>query len=168
VAAPVNLRKPKGTYARNTPDYFYRQGYILNQPIPNATPGIVTYLYNSATDGSLLWVYGALAVLNDGDPQDVLTFFLVQNTLGFDFTADSINPIDILSPAPPAKFYYSTSDPHLFDVNLFSISIEAGSAGFFPPGPLYVLRPGYALQMSSGSPTTNYWLNVWFVVLQGE
>jgi hypothetical protein len=168
MASRPNTRHPKGTLARSTADYFYGNSYIANQQIPNATPAIVTYLYNGSTDGSMLYVWGMSAVLNDSDTQDYLACFRTTFFSGLDFTVDSINPIDPQTPACGAKFYYDFASSGIFDQNLFAISIEQQSAGIFPPGPITVIRPGYALQMVSGTPNTNYWLNIYFASLPGE
>jgi len=161
-------RAPKGVLVRQTAEWFYHRAYSVNFPIIHAVPSWVSYLYNGAIDGSLLYIYGINATLNNGTSQDNLSCYLVQTPTGVNLSSAVIYPVYNAQPASPAQFWVDFAYASGFFNRQFAVAIEGVAAGLFPPAPLQVLRPGYGLQMVQTLVATDFFRTIWFLWITGE
>jgi len=160
-------RIPKGVYSRPTPDWFIEAGSSggYHTPLFAALPRYEEIaLYNDATDGRSLYVYGMLTEANDD-----ATFSVVYRPspvngavvgAGFPIVSDgATNPglIYLYSALAPLPID-AASGPFISDwTNTFTFAPIVSS------GPIAVLRPGAALAfhnhatVSSGITVSFWW-----------
>lgn len=158
-------RTPKGSYFRNTPDWFFNNAASVGANNPGA-PGTnaVCDLFNNATDGSLLYIY-AIESFNQGTESIRVQQFHGHTGGTSDGPAYSINP---LVGTPFGHLYIDqiagisnpVTDPYIFSVNALADEFVQ------PDGPAMIVPPGYSCRLYNNAVAFGFTCWFYYVVLQ--
>ncbi len=156
-------RRPKGSYFRNTPDWFFNRAASVGANNPGQV-GLfsVTDLFNDATDGSLLYVYEVY----------------LQNSGAFSCRIQQVqgNCGGVTGPGYPVNFAIGSLPGSLFIGQLASIarpntdpyisSVNTPAIDFIkPPGPVAIVPPGYSLRVANNQPQFGFIVWFYYVVM---
>jgi hypothetical protein len=165
-------RKPVGVLARPAPDWFDDHLGVGGFFFTNFSIGnphyLATVLYNNASDGSALKVYG-LGSTSDGGGG--MGFYSQQGTFGaFDHNC---NPVRADLPTPWGQIFIndhtaaSFTDPSPFNIGpLLGYSGSGGNnaAAVFATFPLFVVPAGYSLIAVNTAPGGFLGASFWYQV----
>lgn len=168
------FRKPLGTYTRSTPDWFYTDtaagfGFCGN-PGPGSEPAVG--LYNNATDGRTLFVFG---IGGNGAGNEVLnvSFF---NGPGFQLTDPAAcYAIDPTQGQPIGQIWrgltatQAATPPVINQQGLYILGESTASADapidkIMSEHPLAVIRPGFMLAGWTFADVVSMWFQ--YVVMR--
>lgn len=141
-------RRPKGSYVRNTADWYIQQSACVGGYYNDRTHhGVIFDLYNNAQDGSSLHLY-EMWLSSDG--QDNSPVYPVSGHAAT-LLSNSF-PIVIGHGGLPGQLYYDLIPAITIPLNTASAGayiVADVSALWLPmqaPGPLQVIPPGYSLR----------------------
>lgn len=169
----ASLRRPRGTYVRNTGDWF--SANLCSGAWYDDTTGAATYLwvglFNDTTDGRSLYVYSISAAM---DGANVMAGVVVQGTRGAQVAACvNVNPS---KGAPPGKIYSQRTGPaappsigQAVPAGMaFLIGTSFGSPQFTPSHAICILPPGYSCFVVSDFQTIDGGASFWYVPLTSD
>lgn len=141
-------RKPLGSYFRSTPDWYAAKSAWGSGQVNTGSPNQISVsLYNNATDGSYLWVYGMRADLDD----DAQLFALpMQGVLGSPFTNGF--PLVAGNPTPFGQIFTDVTATPSDEINV-PFTWQGGEPGPAPMDfnqPFCALPPTWSLMVYTG------------------
>ncbi len=157
-------RYPRSVYQRNTPDYFI-QG-LATGGVANLPPMLQYYqasLFNSATDGSYLFVYGMNLDFNGGN---LATVTMVQGAYGTLAMQGQSVQSDL--GAQPGQIYTDQGGAPLTPTGL-TMGHIIGSVFATPllsAFPLWIVPPSWSLFFTADTTVNGVVANFWWVVLR--
>lgn len=163
-------RRPKGTYVRNTADFFVANGAIAGGQYQGISSGTnpTVQLYNNDNFGRLFYIWGMrFTTLDDGNYNIV-----IQQGSPLP-TVSQAQPINPLSGGPPGLFCAGEQSDTQADANLASSPWLYG-AGYisdtyvFPNFPIAVIPVGYSFQLQSTIPQDLIWVTWWYTYLADQ
>jgi hypothetical protein len=157
-------RKPKGSYFRNSPDWFASRTASAGTNNPSQTGDFaITGLYNNATDGSCLWVWW-VSIQNGGAFSIRLYMFNGHTSTFQDGPGQPLNPT---SPIIPGHVYVGFESSHAVPVtNNYITSINQPVIDFInPPGPVCIIPPGWSLRLASNQTDFGFVANFYWTAL---
>lgn len=160
-------RRPKGSYFRNTPDWFFNLAASVGANNPgSAGTNAVCDLFNDASDGSLLYIY-AIESFNLGTQSIRVQQFSGHVTGGTSGPSYAVNPNvgklpGTLYIAQIAGISQPNTDPYIFSVN--STSDEYINPG----GPVMIVPPGYSCRLYNNAVAFGFTCWFYYVVLRDQ
>lgn len=160
-------RRPKGSYFRNTPDWFFNQAASVGANNPGAAgTNAVCDLYNDAPDGSLLYIY-SIESFNQGT-QSIRVQQFKGHTAGA--SQGRSYPINPNMAQPPGTLFIDqiaglsqpTTDPYIFSVNSTSDEFVQ------PGGPAMILPPGFSCRLYNNAVAFGFTCWFYYVVLRDQ
>lgn len=159
-------RKPFGTYARSTPDWYAAQSaWGSAQAASQPGVGCSCSLYNDANDGSVLWVYGLRC---DVSPSLQLFCLSVRGVVGSLWLPGF--PL-VAGNATPYGSTYAGATPGFADLITVPLTWEqtnGESAPFFPGQPFAALPPGFSLCVYTAAVQAALLANFWWTVIPSQ
>lgn len=155
------FRRPKGSYVRNTPDFWALDAYAVGANNPSATGKFaVTDLYNNGQAGQILHVWD-LYIQNSGS--ESIRVQQVQGNVGGPNGPPW--PIYFNNKGGIGQIYYNqvasrtspASDMYITSVNTPVID------RINPPGPVAIIPPGWSLRLINNQ--TDFGFIAWFYYL---
>lgn len=159
----ANYRKPKGTYNRPTADYFISQSAAAGVTIGgNFADTFYAGLYNNATDGSYLYVYGVC-----GLSQNANSTFAIYQQQGVGATlAQAGLPVLVNGKMIPGAIYTGVQNNWATMAQGFTWGRSfGGDSVFFPGFPLAIIPPTWMALILEQAATNGmiagfYWTNL--------
>jgi len=156
-------RNPKGTYVRNTPDWFIdklQSGYVDIGAIGGSFS--IGSLFNNSSQGETLFVYGLYSWILDPANYGILQFSLGQQ--GSE-PAQGTNPIQAAAPidAGIVTFTY-TNDASASQIGCIGGGNIPGDR--HTSHPQAIVPPGYALSIRSSGGSVRHVVGFWWVALK--
>jgi hypothetical protein len=162
----ASFRKPKGVYNRNTPDWNSSQICIASGvqiPSGAGNSNIEWSLYNDATDGRSLYLYG----LGLADNENYIFGLLDARGLVGTFSTQGRVNTSAGANAPGALYYQNkTTSMSVYD-SIYVLQTN----GFFMmfPAPLWIIAPGYRLTLGAAIQAQLFFgVNFYYVPLASD
>jgi hypothetical protein len=167
---------PKGSYIRNTPDWYSHDLCVVGGNGYSTTPGAnqVACLYNNATDGSNLYVWGFVFASQS-----------IQQTCGQvypSFTDSGAGPlngtrINPALPTPPGQLYFGAlpgalnfNQSGLGDNSTAPYQFYTQNEGAVVPlelgFPLIIIPPTWSFYFGLNQDYTDLYVTFWYVPMQ--
>ena len=165
-------RRPKGSYVRNTPDWYFNNACSVGTNNPGA-PGLhaVCDLFNNAQDGSNFYVYG-LMTFNLGTAS-IRVQQIQGHAPGTGGPGAGNGPayaVNASGGQPPGLLYIDfiagatqpITDPYIFS------TLSNIDEYILPTGPLMIIPPGYSLRLLNNAVAFGFQCWIYYVTLRDQ
>jgi hypothetical protein len=169
-----SFRRPRGTYARNTADWFSDKlcyGAWYSDFAVGSYPYQSIGLYNNSSTGDKFYIW-AISLAMDG--ANVAAGVILKGTIGAQVA--NCFYIDALQGQSDGLIYLQTNGPNAppsagraVPANTqFLIGTSFGAPAFQPNIPICILNPGYSCNLQSDIQTTDAGVSFWFTPMKGN